>query len=369
MQKHGKKIAIIYDWIDKWGGVERMLITLHELFPTAVFYTSYYDKQTAPWAQELTIKQSFLSRFPAFIKHNRFFSLLFFPYIFESFDLTGYDNVISITSAFAKSVITKPETNHISIVLTPPRYIWNDTSTYLSSFQRNILLPIIHAFREWDFIASRRPDTLYSISKAVQQRVRNYYQIESEILYPPFDLDYWHNVQITPPDIHLPSSYYLVVSRLEPYKKVDLVIEAFKKLKQDNLIIVGSGSLKNELSKHEYPNITFLQSVDDMQLAYIYSHAQALIMAQEEEFGYVALEAQFYNCPVIAYKSGGAQETVLDNKTGIFFSHQNSESLVVAIENYKKISYTLKNYLKKNAFNHLKKFSKDTFNKHILKLL
>ena len=134
-----KKIAIVYDWIDKWGGVERVLLTLHDMFPQAHFYTSYYDSYSAPWAKNLKIKTSFIQHLPNFIKKNRIFSLFLYPYAFESFDLSEYDIVISVSSSFAKSVITKPCTLHISYLLTPTRFLWLYPEIYTNNFFKKIL--------------------------------------------------------------------------------------------------------------------------------------------------------------------------------------------------------------------------------------
>ena len=352
------KIAIIYDWIDSWGGVERVLLHLHELYPDAIFYTSYYDSKKAPWAKKLNIQTSFIQNFPQFIKNNRVFALPFFPYAFESFNLSQYDVVISVSSAFAKSVVTKPHTKHICYLLTPPRYLWGMTDVYLR-FQTYAGF-VLKWLRNWDYISAQRPDMYISISQTVADRCHKYYHRSSKVLFPPFDQTYWKQFKKeTIP--YEEKDYYLVVSRLEPYKKVNLVIEAFNGNPERKLIVVGKGTQKESLQVSAKSNITFYDSVHDQELARLYSHAKALIMPQEEDFGYVSLEAQFFGCPVIAFRSGGVTETVIENESGIFFDYQSKESLQGALERFEMVAYNVHSRIR-TIINHLDTFSEQKFN-------
>ncbi len=361
------KVAIVYDWVDKWGGVERVLLTLAEMFPQADWYTSYYDPQTAPWAKNLSLKTSFLQNFPKLIRTNRILSLPFYPYVFESFNFSDYNVVITITSSFAKSVITKPETLHLCYMLTPTRYFWIDTDTYFDNPIKRLAKTKLVKWRRWDFVAAQRPDHIISISKTVQQRVKQYYQRDSLVIYPPFDLDYWQSIkkQVTNIPYQTDSKYFLVVSRLEPYKRVDLAIEVFNKL-GDPLIIVGKGTQFSKLKPMAKTNVKFLSDLNDQELGQLYQRARALIMPQEEEFGYVSLEAQFFGCPVIAYKKGGATETVLEGKTGIFFNQQNSNQLLAAVERLAKIEYNLKKQALSLGLENAKQFSREQFDKQFM---
>lgn len=366
------KIAIVYDWIDKWGGVERVLLVLHKLLPKAIFYTSYYDKNTAPWAKDLPIRTSFIQKLPTFIKKNRALSVLLYPYAFESFDLSSYDVVISVTSSFAKGIITKPETKHICYLLTPTRFLWLYPELYISRFKNILANRFIAHLQKWDKIAAMRPDTIISISKTVQARTQKIYNRDSEVIYPPFDVDYWDRIKSkvdlnTTYDIRY-TKYHLLVSRLEPYKKVELVLRLFKQLKL-NLIVVGDGSQFKQLQSYTSSNITFLKKVTDEELALLYQQAEALIMPQEEDFGLVSLEAQFFGCPVIAYKKGGATETVIENETGIFFDEQSIDSLKSAIAKYDKIGSQLKERTKIEGIINVEKFSGEIFEKNFLKFL
>ena len=361
-----KKIAIVYDWIDKWGGVERILLNLHEMFPEAVFYTSYFDKEKADWAKDLKIKTSFLQKFPNFIKKNRILSFIFYPFIFESFNFSDYDLVISITSSFGKSIITKPGTRHICYLLTPTRYLWSHEKDYLDNKLVGYLIRgYLEKIKKWDFISAQRPDKIISISETVKDRCLKYYKRKSEVVYPGFDIKYWNKIKLKIKNEELKiklinKNYYLVVSRLEPYKKVDLVVQSFNRLKS-NLIIVGEGTEKNKLEQMTGNNITFLSKLSDVELGNLYSNAQALIMPQEEDLGYVSIEAQFFGCPIIAYIKGGASETVVNGKTGIFFSNQNEKSLRKAIERFDKIKYNLRKELMKFRGKNLEGFDVKKF--------
>ena len=355
-----KKIAIVYDWIDKWGGVERVLLTLHEMFPKAIFYTSYFDGKNASWARNLKIETSFIQKLPKIIRGRRIVSLPFYPYVFESLNLNEYDLVISITSSFAKSVITKPDTFHLCYLLTPIRFLWSHENDYFpSSTKKKIVNPYLNYLKKWDKIVSQRPDQIISISKTVADRCKKYYGRESEVIYPPFDKEYWDKIN-SKPQLKT-QNYYLVVSRLERYKKVDLVIKTFNQLQNLNLIIVGKGTEENKLKQMAGKNIQFVKDLSDEELSCLYSQAQALIMPQEEDFGYVALEAQFFGCPVIAYNKGGATETVIDGETGLFFNKQSVDSLTDALERFDKISYNLRENTVKFGWKNTEKFNKDRF--------
>jgi len=359
-----KKVAIVYDWLDKWGGVERVLLTFHKMFPKADFFTSYFDPRKASWAKDLKIKTSFIQRLPKFIRENRIISLPFYPYAFESFDFRDYDLVISVTSSFAKSIITQPGTKHICYLLTPTRFLWSHKDDYLKRYTL-FATRYTDYLKEWDLVTAQRPDKIISISETVKNRCKKYYHRESEVIYPPFDVGYWKNVKSKVKSqkskVQLKSKkFFLVVSRLEPYKKVDLAIRVFNKLNK-NLVIIGEGSEENYLRKISGKNIKFLSKLTDRELVSLYMNAQALLMPQEEDFGYVSLEAQFFGCPVISYKKGGASETVIESKTGIFFNNQTESSLRQAIERFSKIKYNLRQNVLKYGLSNIERFSKLLF--------
>lgn len=357
------KTAIVYDWLDSRGGIERVIPIIINEFKNVDLFTSYFDKTIATWAKKYTIKTSFIEKLPNFIKKNRLLSILLYPYAFESFDFSDYDLVISITSSFAKSIITKPDTLHISYILTPTRYFWIDTKTYFKNkLIKSIAKFILPSIKKWDFIVSRRPDKIGVISNLVQKRVKKYYKRDSEVIYPPFDINYWIKIKtaIKKSQKNSEHNYYLVVSRLEPYKRINLVIDTFNKI-DEKLIIVGIGSQYKKLKKAAGKNIEFKKNISDIELASLYESANALIMPQIEEFGMVSLEAQFFGCPVITYKKSGAAETIVENKTGLFFDQQTSTALGAAIVRYKSLSYNLKKSTLENSLNNIRKFDKEKF--------
>lgn len=364
------KTAIVYDWLDSKGGIERVIPIIIKEFKNVDLYTSYFDQKEAAWAKKYTIKTSFIDKLPRFIKTNRILSLLLYPYAFESFNFSDYDLVISISSSFAKSIITKPNTKHISYILTPTRYFWIDNDSYYKNsfikFAAKFVLPYL---KKWDFLTSRRPDKLVTISNFVKNRIKKYYKRNSVVIYPPFDLAYWTKIKFLINTLQKNSNqnYFLIVSRLEPYKKVNLAIEVFNKL-EEKLIIVGSGSQYNKLKKSAKKNIEFRKNISDQELAILYSSANALIMPQSEEFGMVSLESQFFGCPVISYKNSGVSETVIENKTGIFFDKQSGQSLSAAIVRYKSLSYNLKKSTIEQGLNNIKKFDTEKFLYNLRKL-
>lgn len=356
------KIAVIYDRINKFGGAERLISFVADSLKAKDIYTLVYDEKKAKWAQKYNIHPSFLNKISFLRSRHQYLSLIA-PLAFETFDLSDYDLVVSITSEYSKAVITKPETKHVCLCLTPTRYLWSARKQYvatpgmgkLSTLASMVLKKSKKYLQKADIIYSNRPDKIISISKEVQKRVKKYYKIDSDILYPPINFDYWSSVMRDQKD------FYLVVSRLEPYKKVDLVIKTFEQLPDKKLVIVGIGSQIDKLKKISSKNITFKGQVSDHELRSLYSHAKALIFPQVEDFGLTALEAQAAGTPVIAYKKAGALETVLDGKTGIFFNKQTVNSLLMSLNKFEKHHFNPID-CRKNA----NKFSQKSFSKTLL---
>lgn len=345
-----KKIAIVYDWVDKWGGAERILLALRELFPEADFYTSYVDLEKASWAKPFNFKTTFIQRLPAFIRKNRLFSLLFYPYAFESLSFNSYDKVVSVSSCFAKAVVTRPETDHICILLTPTRWLWSQQEAYLQSFWNKVgsivLRFPINLLKKWDKVSAMRPDKILSISQTVADRTTQIYGRKSEVLYPPVIVEKFEKnlKNIQKPNAPISPAYILVVSRLEPYKKVDLTLQSvslYNKIhsSQVQLIVVGKGSMERQLKAQADKNTLFISNVTERELFWLYKNAQCLLMPQEEDFGYTAAEAVFCKCPVVSYSKGGVSEIVKGGKTGIFFAEQNPASIVGALESLQKLRY------------------------------
>jgi glycosyltransferase involved in cell wall biosynthesis len=360
------KVALIYDRVNKWGGAERVLLALNELFPDAPLYTAVYYPQKAPWAKK------FPKVIPTFLNKVRYFQnkheLLgtFTPIAFETLDLSYYDLVISVTSEAAKGVITRPPTKHICYCLTPTRYLWSAHDFYFKNppsmlgkipFFYHVSRPFVYYARNWDKVGAQRPDVMVAISSAVKNRIKKYYGRDSQVISPPVEIDKFKNQDLKS------KGFFLVVNRLVPYKRVDLAVEAFNELGLP-LVIVGEGSEKRRLKSMAKDNILFVDYLTDAELADYYKKCEAFIFPQEEDFGIVAVEAQAAGKPVIAYKAGGARDTVIEGETGIFFEKQNVKSLIKAINKFRNSSFDSKAIVK-NA----EGFSKERFKEEFLKLV
>lgn len=347
------KVAIVYDRINKWGGAERLLLALQKIFPSADLFTSVYNPEKTPWAKSFKkIKTSFLQTFPFAPSLHEFYAS-FMPLAFENFNFDSYDLVISVTSEAAKGIITKPGTKHICFCLTPNRYLWSGYETYFqNSLLRNISKPVVAYLRLWDKIAAQRPDSYFAVSQEVKKRIKKYYTRDSKILYPPLILK-GNNVKANP------GKYFLIVSRLVPYKRIDLAIRACNKLNLP-LKIVGVGSQKTYLKMISKRNIEFLGFVSDFKLQSLYANCKALIFPGIEDFGTVMVEAQSFGKPVIAFKKGGALEIIKED-TGEFFNEQTVESLSNLLENWDD-----KRYNTSLCIENSKRFSYDNFKSEFL---
>lgn len=350
------KVALVYDRVNKWGGAERLLLTLHEIFPDAPLYTSVYNPKKASWADVFKVKTSFLQKLPfASLRHDIYAT--FMPIAFESFSFDEYDVVISVASEAAKGIITKPKTLHINYCLTPTRYLWSGYKEYFKNpLFRAIAYPAVYYLRVWDYVASRRPDVYIAISKEVKGRIKKYYDKESEVIYPPISI---HNSEFTPQNLKQ-DSFFLVVSRLVPYKRIDIAIRACNKLRLP-LKIVGVGSEEKRLKRIAGPTVEFLGSLTDSELLRYYKACLALLFPGYEDFGMVMGEAQSFGKPIIAFKGGGALELIKEGKTGRFFYPQNTEALIKCLATFKPDNFSA-NTIQDWA----KKFGNDRFKKEFL---
>ncbi len=347
-----KKVAVVYDWAThKRGGAERVLKTLSEIFPQSDLFTSVYNLQEADWAKSFNkVQTSFLQKIPGRLKYARFWGVLM-GLAFEQFDFDNYDTVISVTSWPAKAIVTKPETRHICYCLTPPRYIWQQR------FSSGFRYLLSSKLRYFDFFYAQRPDRMVTISNYTAKRIKKFYQRDAEVIYPGVDTKKF-KVSDKQSAINR-GKYYLFIARLVEYKRADLAIKSFNQL-GFKLKIVGTGRQEQALKKLADENIEFLGNVSENKLISLYQNAQALIMPQEEDFGLAALEAQACGTPVIAFKRGGAVETVVENKTGLFFRKQKPESLIKAVKKFKKLKFHPQT-CRKNAL----RFSLEKFKRQI----
>lgn len=354
------RIAIVCDWLTNFAGAERVILKLHKMFPNAPIYTSIYNKNKMPGFENAVIRTSFLQNFP-FAKKKHQWYLAFYPLAFEQMDLSKYDIVISSCHSASKGIITKPETLHVSYCHSPMRYAWDGSHEYLRTYKfpwpiNNFIPNVIHKIRMWDRVAADRVDQFVTNSKYVKKRIKKYYKRDSEVIYPMIDID----------DFFITSGkkdYYLAVGRFTPYKKFDLIVDAFNELPY-KLKIIGSGKQEKELKAKAKGNIEFLGHVSEKELKETYSNAKALVFPQVEDFGITPLESMASGRPVIAYKAGGALETIKNKETGLFFNHQDVPHLKATIEKFEKMHWN-----SKNIREHTKKFDSKIFEKKLEKYL
>ncbi len=337
------KVALVHDYLTQYGGGERVLGVLCELFPQAPIYTLLYDERATGRAfADRRIYTSFLQTLPWASHYHRSLALLM-PLAVEQFDLSKYDLVISSSASFAKGVITKPHTRHISYCMTPTRFLWDDSHKFIRAFRGDkssrrsrwpdadfvslLAAPFLSYLRIWDQQASRRVDKYIAISDFIRERIRKYYQREASVVYPPVETKKFHISNEL-------GDYWLMIGRMVPYKRFDLGVRAFTELGWP-LKIIGEGPEKKHLQSIAGKNVEFLGQLSDMQIAQLYARAQALVFPQEEDFGLVAVESMAAGRPVIAYRGGGAQEIIKAGETGVFFDEQTVDSLVVTLRAFR----------------------------------
>lgn len=343
------KVALVHDWLVNKRGAEHILECLCEMYPEADIFTLVYDPdKTFESFRHRVVETSFIQRLPFARSHFRIY-LALFPKAIESFDLKGYDLIVSISHCVAKGAKVGKGARHISYCLTPMRYIWVYQDEYFGAF-KNILSPLVNYLKRWDRDRAADVDLFLAISNHIKNRIRRCYEKDSRIIYPPVDTSYFANGSPQSKE-----SYYLIVSELVPYKRVELAIEAFNELGLP-LVIIGGGPCKKRLVKLAKKNITFLdwQPIDKLKV--YYSRAKALVLPQKEDFGLAAVEAQAAGCPVIAYRKGGALDSVIENRTGVFFNDKSKASLLDAVRRAERMHFE-HNEIVENA----RRFDKEMF--------
>lgn len=325
------RVALVHDYLNQMGGGEKTLLALAQIFPGAPIYTSIYEPSRVDNAfRSLDIRTSFMQGLPFVKRHHQPF-LPLYPFAMESFDLRDYDLVLSDSSAFAKGIVTRPETTHICYCHTPMRWAWNFEDYIererIGRMGRLALAPFISWLRLWDYASAARVDAYIANSPVVAARIAKYYRRESVIIPPPVDVTRFQ-VSTRRED------YFLVTSRLVPYKRIDLAVRAFTKLGLP-LRIVGSGRDEASLRKMAGPNVRFMGRLSDEQVREQMAGCRAFIFPGEEDFGITPVEAQACGKPVIAYGAGGALSTVIEGATGLFFREQTPEALAEVVSNFR----------------------------------
>lgn len=387
------KIALVHDDLIQHGGAERLFEAMVEIWPEADVFTSMTtwdrnpsglddDWSTRRVGKNSKLKTSFMQQLPLKEKLYRHYFLLY-PLAFESFDFTGYDVVLSSSSRFSHGVVTRPETLHICYMNSPGHMLWEPHAYFRASARKEgakrphfdssplhiFTSPIVSYLRLWDYAAAQRVDYFVANSKTPQKRIKKYYGRDSQIIYPFVDLERFDkNAAAFPnpsglgdstrrvsPAAGFLSDYFLVVSRLAAWKKIDIAVEACNKLKIP-LKIIGEGPDRNRLEKLAGPTVELLGRLTDEEVVSYYQGCRALVFPQKEDFGITPLEAQAAGKPVIAFRAGGALETVIGGKTGEFFSPQTVEALAAVLK-----KFDLKRYQKEDCYRQAEKFSKRRF--------
>jgi len=349
------KVALVHDDLVQWGGAERVLAALSEIFPDAPIYTLVYDESNQLLARNFQNKKiitSFIQKIPGW--KSVFKALLpLHPIAFEQFDFSEFDLVISQTTRFAKAIITQPQTKHICYCHTPPRFLWH----FSGEGRKGSIEPLLSWLRYYDKVSSHRVDQWVAGSDNAKRKIGQIYRQPSEIIYPFVDLERFEGMTT------FNGGYLLVISRLNKYKRVDLVVSAANRLKVP-LKVVGSGPELANLQNMAGPTVDLLGSVDEEILVLLLAGCQALVVAAEEDFGLTPLEAQALGKPVVAYNKGGVLESVIEEETGFFFREQTVENLIAALQSLDK-----KGYNEEKCKQQAQRFSKERFNAQFKRLI
>jgi glycosyltransferase involved in cell wall biosynthesis len=356
------KVALVHDYLNQMGGAERVVLAFHEIFPDAPVYTSIYDsRRVDPAFQKMDVRTTFMQKFPWITSHHQPY-LPFYPFAMESLDLREYDLVLSSSSAFGKGVITRPDTVHICYCHTPMRWCWNYDEYVerekLGKAVRSVLPFLITGLRVWDQTSSARVDHFIANSPVVAERIQKYYRREAIVIPPPVETSRFPFDPATQPE-----DYFLILSRLVPYKRIDLAIKACNRLGLP-LVIIGSGRDEERLRSLAGPTIRFMGRLSDEAVVHYLTHCRAFLFPGEEDFGITPVEAQVCGRPVIAYGAGGALASVIDGVTGTLFPEQTVESLVEALSTFDEQKFD-----PMVIHNHALEFDKPRFRRRILQFI
>lgn len=329
------RVALVHDYLNQYGGGERVLEALHDLYPAAPVFTSIYDPEAMPAAyQQWDIRPSWMQRLPAWRRRFQWYFALY-PLAFESIDLSEYDLIISSSSAYAKGVRPRPDALHICYCHTPMRFAWR-TQAYVARegigrLQARILKPFLALLRRWDVHTAQRVDHFIANSQEVAGRIAQAYGRQAAVIPPPVDLPPF--AEPVPPE-----NFYLTGGRLVPYKRIDLAVRACTALKLP-LVVFGTGRDRVALEASAGPTVQFVGRVDDQALHELYRRCRAYITAADEDAGIQPVEAMAAGRPVIGYAAGGVRETVVPGTTGLFFHEQTAAALAVALAQSRQVQW------------------------------
>ncbi len=354
------KIAVVHDYFIQMGGAEKVAEEIHKLFPNAPMFTTVDKRTEVPTVlQNAPVHTSFMQNLPGIkTKFRQYFAL--YPLAIESLDLKNFDLILSSTSGYAKGVRKKRGAIHICYCHTPMRWVWRyddyAAREQFSGLKRFLLPPILSGLRRWDLRAAEQPDFYIANSQNIANRIKEIYGREAVVIPPPIDVK---RFSANEPD----EDFYLVLSRLVSYKKIDLAVEACKKLNR-RLVVIGDGPDRKRLEKLAGKQTEFLGRQSDEVVTRYASRCRALLFAGEEDFGMVPLEINASGRPVIAFRAGGALETVIENKTGVFFDKPSVDSLESAIENFEALTWN-----RQKLRQHAERFDTEIFSQKVSNFL
>ncbi len=329
------RVAIVHYWLTTMRGGEKVIEALCEIFPQADIFTHVVSPDAlSPTIRAHAIRTTFIQKLPGSVRHyQRYLPLM--PLALEQLDLRAYDLVISSESGPAKGVVTRTETPHICYCHSPMRYLWDAYPDYLAAVDpvtRFCMRLAFHRLRQWDYLSAQHIDSIIANSHTVRQRVRRWWGREASVIHPPVDVERFltPDMSLAPPQAPA-GSYYLCLGELVCYKRVDLAVAACTRAGK-TLVVAGDGPERARLESMAGPTVRFLGRVDDAVLPALYAGCKAFLLPGQEDFGITPVEAMAAGRPVIAYKAGGALDTVKDGETGRFFTRQTPESLIEALE-------------------------------------
>ncbi len=357
------KIALVHEWLVFYAGGERVFESFTNIWKDADVFAlvDFLNEENRKIILKgKHAKTTFIQKLPFAEKKFRSY-LPLFPLAIQKLNFKNYDIIISSSHAVTKGIRKRPTQLHISYCHSPMRYIWDEADTYFqaaglnSGLKKIIATKILNYLRNWDLKTAQWPDFLLANSKYIAEKLKRIYGRESTVIYPPVDVDKFDCVEEK-------DDYYFVASRLVPYKRIDLIVEAFAEMPEKRLIIAGTGPELNKLKNNFLVNVEFVGYQDENTLKELMQKAKAFVFPAEEDFGIVVVEAMACGTPVIALNKGGTAETVIDGKTGILFDNQTSEDIKNAVRKFESIQDSFNH---KEISEYTKKFSRKIFEQSI----
>ncbi len=358
------KVALVHDFLIKKGGAERVLMSLSKMYPKAPIYTLLYDKErVGEFFPKDKVRTSWLQNLPKFVRKRQRYLAGMMPGAVEQFDLSGFDLVISSSGAFSHGIVTNLGTKHVCYCHSPMRYAWDWTHEYMNelgggAIKKAFAKGLVSKLRQWDYLASDRVDQYIANSEHVKKRIQKYYRKDAEVVYPPVDISRFKvSKQV--------GDYFLIVSRLSAYKRIDLAVELFNKVGRP-LVVIGDGAHRGYLERIAGPTVEIVGELYDDEVTEYMQNCRGLIFPGEDDFGITPVEAMACGKPVVAFGKGGALETVVAGETGEFFYEPTVESLEDAVG---RLMADYGKYKPKKIRKRAEEFSEERFKKGVKKIL